>query len=31
MHDYYEPALRARLGSFVAPERRDFFSEVDAR
>jgi len=29
--DYYEPALRARLGSFVPPERRDFFSEVDAR
>ena len=31
LRDYYEPALRARLGSFVAPERRDFFSEVDAR
>jgi hypothetical protein len=26
-----EPALRARLGSFVPPARRDFFSEVDAR
>jgi hypothetical protein len=31
MRDYYEPALRARLGSFVPPEKRDFFSEVDAR
>ena len=29
--DYYEPALRARLGAFVPPEKRDFFSEVDAR
>ncbi len=29
--DYLEPALRARLGSFVPAERRDFFSEVDAR
>jgi hypothetical protein len=31
VRDYYEAALRARLGSFVPPERRDFFSEVDAR
>jgi Bacterial protein of unknown function (DUF885) len=31
VRDYYEPALRARLGSFVPPEKRDFFSEVDAR
>jgi hypothetical protein len=29
--DYYEPALRARLGSFVPPEKRDFFTEVDVR
>jgi len=29
--DDMEPALRARLGSFVPPGRRDFFSEVDAR
>ena len=29
--DYYEPALRARLGPFVPPERREFFGEVDAR
>jgi hypothetical protein len=29
--DYMEPALRARLGRFVPPERRDFFSQVDAR
>ena len=31
LRDYYEPALRARLGRFVPPEGRDFFSEVDAR
>jgi len=31
MRDYLEPALRARLGSYVPPEQRDFFSEVDAR
>jgi len=31
VRDYYEPALRARLGAFVPPEKRDFFSEVDAR
>jgi hypothetical protein len=31
LRDYLEPALRARLGGFVPPERRDFFSEVDAR
>ena len=29
--DYYDAALRARLSSFVPPEKRDFFSEVDAR
>jgi hypothetical protein len=29
--DDLEPALRARLGSFVPAGRRDFFSEVDAR
>jgi hypothetical protein len=29
--DYYDEALRARLGSFVPPDKRDFFSEVDAR
>jgi hypothetical protein len=31
VRDYYEPALRARLSAFVPPEKRDFFSEVDAR
>ena len=31
LRDYLEPALLARLGSFVPPEARDFFSEVDAR
>ena len=31
LEPYLAPALRARLGSFVPPERRDFFSEVDAR
>lgn len=31
MRDYLEPALRARLSRFVPPEKRDFFSEVDAR
>jgi hypothetical protein len=31
MRDYLEPALRARLGGFVPPDARDFFSEVDAR
>jgi hypothetical protein len=31
MRDYLEPALRARLGRFVPPDERDFFSEVDAR
>jgi hypothetical protein len=29
--DYMEPALRKRLSGFVPPEKRDFFSEVDAR
>ncbi len=29
--DYYEPALRARLGEFAPPGKREFFSEVDAR
>jgi hypothetical protein len=31
VRDYMEPALRARVGSFVPPERRDFFAQVDAR
>jgi hypothetical protein len=31
VRDYMEPALRARLSGFVPPEKRDFFSEVDAR
>ena len=31
MRDYMEPALRKRLSGFVPPEKRDFFSEVDAR
>jgi hypothetical protein len=31
VRDYYEQALRERLSPFVPPERRDFFSEVDAR
>ena len=31
VRDYYEPALRARLGSFAPAGKREFFSEVDAR
>jgi hypothetical protein len=31
MRDYMEPALRKHLSGFVPPEKRDFFSEVDAR
>jgi len=29
--DYMEPALRARVGGFVAPGERDFFAQVEAR
>jgi hypothetical protein len=29
--DYMEPALRARIGPFAAPEERDFFAQVEAR
>jgi uncharacterized protein DUF885 len=29
--DYMDPALRVRVSGFVPPERRDFFSQVDAR
>jgi hypothetical protein len=31
VRDYYEPALHARLGEFAPADKREFFSEVDAR
>jgi hypothetical protein len=31
LEDYLDPALRARVGAFVPPAERDFFSQVDAR
>jgi uncharacterized protein (DUF885 family) len=31
VRDWMEPALRARIGSFVPAEKREFFTEVDYR